>query len=753
MRRTMGLWLAATMLFTLAACQSNSPSAERAKAPTPIATNQAATGAHAPGAYAPGTYSAQADGIGKVTATVTVDAKRITEVKLDLSGETKGIGQAAGKALRQQVLDKQGPEIDGVSGATVTTAAVKTAIAKCLAQAKGTAGAEKKAVKDGTFSGTASGFGWTGQVTCDVTFADNAIKSIAVREEHESYTGEWFQTVLDKLIPRLVKEQSLSVSAISGATISSNAVKSCVAQAIKAAGGDSSQWYTPIAKKSDTKKLEGYDVVVVGLGGSGILSYCSAAYSGATVFGIEAAAKLGGDSACTYGPMAVNSRYLKDLYNGGKDYIDADDLYKTWMDYVGSDKKADVIHEAVYNSGSALDFFVDNFGFTFTGMEKQGGMLGSFVRTDWKKLWTVYTADKGNTSWSVLGPNKTFQFDRAMAIAKAKNPKNDFMTELRADKLLTDASGKVVGVSATSYDGTTYEVYGKSVILATGGFLGNEKMMTKYLGSPANSLGVTVNDGAGIAMGQQAGGALYNIDVLPMIHITQVPNIIKNDDLSANQKAILSALCLVNDQPSVTSEGKVWGNADLSGTKDSAITVEICYAPDYKYYVLYTKDEIDAIAQKGLRASYASATSMFMGQGGKFEVNKPIADIYDILAVGEKYGDVIKADSVASLAKAIGCDPATLKQSVGGKDGAYYAVIASGYSYATVGGLDIDANMNVLRADGSPIANLYAVGQDSQGVCNASRKPYTPWAGQAQSWTFVSGQIAGDKAAAYAKAH
>jgi uncharacterized protein with FMN-binding domain/succinate dehydrogenase/fumarate reductase flavoprotein subunit len=747
MRRALCCLLAAMMMFALAACKSNPASAPDAAGPAPIAGKTANKGI-----YKPGTYTATAAGIGKVTVTVTVDANRITDVKLDLPAETEQVGQAAGDTLKKQILDKQGPEIDGVSGASSTTTAVKAAIAKCLAQARGATGSGKKPVKDGSYSATSSGFSWAGPVTCDVTFEGNAIKSITVKEEHESYTGEWFQTVLDKYIPRIVKSQSLSVDAITGATFSSSAVKNSVAKAIDAAGGDSSQWYTPIEKKTDTKKLEGYDVVVVGLGGSGILSYCSAAYNGATVFGLEAAAKLGGDSACTYGPMAVNSKYLKDLYNGGKDYIDADDVYKTWMEYVGDDKKADIIHEAVYNSGSALDFYVNNFGFTFTGMEKQGGMLGSFVRTDWKKLWTVYTADKDNTSWSVLGPNKTFQFDRAMKIAKGKNPKNDFMTELRGNKLLTDAAGKVIGVSATSYDGTTYEVYGKSVILATGGFLGNEKMMTQYLGSTVNSLGVTVNNGAGILMGQQAGGALYNTGVLPMIHITQVPSIIKNNDLNPDQKAILSALCLVGDQLSVTTQGKVWGGANDSGTNDSAITVEVCYAPGYKYYVLYTKDEIDAIAHKGLRDSYAKATLMFMGQGGKFEVKKPIADIYDILAVGEKYGDVIKADSIDALAKAIGCNAATLKKSVGGKDTAYYAVIAAGYSYATVGGLDIDANMNVLRADGKPVANLYAVGQDSQGVCNANGKAYTPWAGQAQSWTFVSGQIAGDKAAAFAKA-
>ena len=50
-----------------------------------------------------------------------------------------------------------------------------------------------------------------------------------------------------------------------------------------------------------------------------------------------------------------------------------------------------------------------------------GGMLGSFVRTDWTMLWCVYTADNDNTAWSVLGPNKTYQFDRAMEIATGMN--------------------------------------------------------------------------------------------------------------------------------------------------------------------------------------------------------------------------------------------------------------------------------------------------------------------------------------------
>ena len=157
-----------------------------------------------------------------------------------------------------------------------------------------------------------------------------------------------------------------------------------VAAAIDAAGSDSLQWYTEVPKKDDTVVIEDYDVIVVGMGGSGVFSYCAAADQGATVFGIEAAGKIGGNSVCTYGPMALNSRYLKEKFNNGEDYINPDDVYKVWMDYVEGDEKADVIREAVYNSGSALDYYVDNFGFEFEGL----GLLGSFVVPEWDKEWS-----------------------------------------------------------------------------------------------------------------------------------------------------------------------------------------------------------------------------------------------------------------------------------------------------------------------------------------------------------------------------
>ena len=87
--------------------------------------------------YTPGTYTATAKGMGDVTVTATFDENSITDIVLDVSGETEGIGQAAADTLREQILAAQSAAIDGVSGATVTTTAVQNALNDCIGQAGG----------------------------------------------------------------------------------------------------------------------------------------------------------------------------------------------------------------------------------------------------------------------------------------------------------------------------------------------------------------------------------------------------------------------------------------------------------------------------------------------------------------------------------------------------------------------------------------------------------------------------------------
>lgn len=92
----------------------------------------------AAGTYTSGTYSATSKGISSdVTVTMTFDADKITDVKIDVSGETEGIGTEIGDEMAAKILEAQGAGVDGVSGATITSDAVNDAAANCIAQAKG----------------------------------------------------------------------------------------------------------------------------------------------------------------------------------------------------------------------------------------------------------------------------------------------------------------------------------------------------------------------------------------------------------------------------------------------------------------------------------------------------------------------------------------------------------------------------------------------------------------------------------------
>lgn len=86
--------------------------------------------------YMSGTYSASAKGIASdVTVTMTFDESGITDVQIDVSGETAGIGAEIGDEMCQKILGAQSSDVDIVSGATITSDAIKAAGADCIAQA------------------------------------------------------------------------------------------------------------------------------------------------------------------------------------------------------------------------------------------------------------------------------------------------------------------------------------------------------------------------------------------------------------------------------------------------------------------------------------------------------------------------------------------------------------------------------------------------------------------------------------------
>ena len=87
--------------------------------------------------YTPGTYTGTATGIGEVKVTMTFSETAITDVVIDASNETESIGGVAAPTLKDALMAAQSAEIDNISGATITTNAVKKAAASCIEQAMG----------------------------------------------------------------------------------------------------------------------------------------------------------------------------------------------------------------------------------------------------------------------------------------------------------------------------------------------------------------------------------------------------------------------------------------------------------------------------------------------------------------------------------------------------------------------------------------------------------------------------------------
>ena len=109
------------------------PTPEPTPAPTP-----APVPVSAEPIYTPGTYEATAKGISSdVKVTMTFDEYSITDVQIDVSGETPGIGAAIGDEMAGKLVSAQSCEIDGVAGASITSDAIKAAAADCISQASG----------------------------------------------------------------------------------------------------------------------------------------------------------------------------------------------------------------------------------------------------------------------------------------------------------------------------------------------------------------------------------------------------------------------------------------------------------------------------------------------------------------------------------------------------------------------------------------------------------------------------------------
>ena len=260
--------------------------------------------------YTAGTYTGEADGFGgKVKVTITTDTSKITDVQIEGADETPSVGGAALEELTSQITKAQSAEIDGVSGATVTSTAVKEALAKALESASGKdANNAELTYTEGTYTGTAEGY--NGPLTLDVTFSKSAITDIAVNTSKE--TDHVGTPAYDIMFADAIAANGSGIDSVTGATFTSRAVKDALNNAAEQAGAtnmDTFKSNTVVHTAGETVE-ETYDIVIVGAGGAGMGAAAEAAQNGKTVLVIETNAEIGGNTLVSGGQFQAVMDYL-----------------------------------------------------------------------------------------------------------------------------------------------------------------------------------------------------------------------------------------------------------------------------------------------------------------------------------------------------------------------------------------------------------------------------------------------------------
>jgi len=705
------------------------------------------------------TYTAETKGFGgTVTVKGTFTDGVLTDIAIDAPDETDNIGGKAAEGLKASILEAKSADVDGVSGATYTSDAVLSAAKKVFNEAAGIKETAEIKMKPGTYTGSAKGY--SGIIIATVTVSENEIleiklentvnedstikpdqpmyimQNISVRELDQIFCD------VEALLPkRIIEAQSLSIDGISGATSSSNGAIMAIKNAVKEAGTDPEAFNKTVAKSTEEETYD-CDVVVVGGGTAGATAAAQAKELGANVVLIEKSARLGGTGGLSAGPMALNTDAQLAL---GLE-ADANAYY---------DHYDELMHWSI--KGSLFTQLLNKSAETFEWLNANGVKLSP--DTGW------FAATHGKTSLTCYNALPYMGLEVRSYFENMASNVDTVLMETTAKSLITDSNGKVTGVKAEKYDGTSVIVNAKAVIMATGGFGGNEEMMQEKLGATYNLLGVRQNDGSGLKMMLAVGANEYNATSI-CTHAIGIPGEVTG--FNGFDRAIPYSLITSSALLQINDKGERFMNEEVQDVDMTRGSVMHAAQGSY-YYVVMSQKQVDAIAKSGTSAvgqlSDPMAFSFQYQSAGK---DVPMTNIQAVLDAALKQDLAYKGNTLEELAQNLGVDAEILKMNVkiydedcaAGKDtsygktvsqmnalgeGPYYAVKGTTVAYCTVGGVEVAMNSQVMDTKGQLIDGLYAAGVESIGNI-MDGKGYTNVSGIALSWGFNSGRMAAENA-------
>ena len=597
---------------------------------------------------------------------------------------------------------------------------------------------------------TGSAKGLNGPVELEVTATDNHIYKIKVVSHSET---QGIGTVaLEQLPAEIIAEQSINVDVVSGATITSNAIKNAIINAFDNAGLDSKEIQNrAVASKTAAREDKTYttDVVVIGAGGAGMTAAIEAKDAGCNVIVIESTTMVGGNSIRStgginaaetpyqqlnaFGEAAGVEKMLKsaaaDTYKDNAEiqsllatvtkqweaykanpqgYFDSTELFRLDTMIGGGGINDPVLVKTLAEDSNDAIEWLDSIG---------GGMpsVSSFGGASVKRIHRPVDEN-----------NKTLSVGTYIVPILQKNLESrgiELLLEHTAVELITDKNGNVCGVIAETPNGSKITINAKAVVLATGGYGSNMDLIAKYRPDlygflSTNAPGI---QGQGLILAEDVGAALVDIDQIQLHPTVEAATASLITEGLRGDGAIL-----------INQNGERF--YDEVSTRDKVSAAEFAQPGSIAWLIVDGKmadasTVIQGYIKKGLTVtgnSYAELAAAMGVPADAFEKTMKTWNGYVEAKNDPDFGRT-------SFAKPLDQAP-------------YYAIRVTPGIHHTMGGVKINEKTQVINTSGNVISGLFAAGEVTGGVHGNNRL-----GGNAVADFVVFGRIAGQQAAALAK--
>ena len=549
---------------------------------------------------------------------------------------------------------------------------MKKIIALVLALAMMLPGFAMADMTAGTYEAAAKGF--HGDVKLAVTVDAEKITAIEVVEHSE--TEGIGSVALPQLVEAVLANQTIGVDSVSGATITSDAFKAAMTDALTQAGADMEKMTAAVAAGELVEETLEADIVVIGGGAAGLTAGVKALQNGASVILLEKTGMTGGASAMAgAGTKATGSKWS--IESGSTET--AEDFIAQITTNGHNKNHMPTVENFARTLGTAFDWLVAEDG-AAVPYTKKDGPSASF---------------SGTGRGAGVVKNLTAKFEEEGGKLYLSTP---------ATELIID-NGAVVGVKAEG-NGKAYTINAKAVILATGGYGANKDLVPDeyevfvYAGHAGA-------EGDAIKMVEP-----LNADLINMELINTQPN-------SMVLPSGLGQYC----NPGV---GKAYAAGGFMVNQDGVRFVnEVANAWDIMQEMKKNQFQflvMDQAAFDGFNAGMTGSNIYSMEQVEEWlkddyagqPVLKSAATLEELAAKLNVPAEAVKAaaENFNTVAATQGTDEfgRTIKVAQA-TEGPFYAMQMHIRYYASLGGLHVNDDMQVLNTNQEAIQNLYAAGE------------------------------------------